>query len=211
MGRSPIRVLLADDHSVVRNGIKSMLAQDPDISIIGEACDGEEAVRKAVELEPDIVLMDVLMPKRNGIDAAYAIVKQKPAVKVLMLSVIENMKDINQALRFGASGYILKGSGIDDIADAIKTAAGGNIVLSPEIGSRLMQSRQRNDNTTSLSDREYEVFKLLGKGLSNHEIALRLFITESTVRTYVQRINEKLKLKSRANAVSFAIEHGISQ
>ncbi|MFA5451309.1 MAG: response regulator transcription factor [Dehalococcoidales bacterium] len=205
-----IKVLLVDDHIIVREGLKSLLQDDADIQIAGEAGDGIEALKRAEELKPDVILMDILMPDRSGIDATYAISKKAPECKVLILSMLEEMQDVEQAFKFGARGYILKSAGIDNIKEAVKRVAAGEIVLSPTISCFLLQNYGHKNDRQALSEREFEVLALIAKGLSNQDIASRLFITESTVRTYVQRIFEKLHLKNRAEAMLYAIKHGIT-
>lgn len=205
-----IKVLLVDDHFIVRQGLRSLLQDEEDIDVVGEAGNYTEALKRVEELNPDIVLMDIIMPERSGIDAAYALSKKFPDCKVLILSVLEEMQDIEQAFKFGARGYILKSAGVESIKDAIKRVVAGEIVLSPSISAFLLQNYGQKNNKHALSEREFEVLGLIAKGVSNREIAESLFITESTVRTYVQRITEKLHLKNRSEAMLYAIKHGIT-
>ncbi|MDD4322848.1 MAG: response regulator transcription factor [Dehalococcoidales bacterium] len=205
-----IKILLVDDHLIVREGLKSLLQGEENIDIVGEASNCSEALEKVEELAPDIVLMDILMPGRSGIDATYSLSKKAPGCKILILSVLEEMQDVEQAFKFGARGYILKSAGVDSIKDAIKRVADGEIVLPPSISAFLLQNFGQKNGKHALSEREFEVLGLIAKGLSNRDIGESLFITESTVRTYVQRITEKLHLKNRSEAMLYAIRHGIT-
>ncbi len=198
-----IRVLLVDDHAIVRNGLTNILAEDPSITVVGEACDGLEAIKKAVELKPDVVIMDIYMPRCTGLDAMMAIREKCPETKVLMLTVSEREEDVFRALRFGAQGYLLKNAAINEVIDAVKMTASGESMLSPQIAARLVAEFRERGNEPDLSSREKEVLQFLGNGLTNTEIAKRLYIGESTVRTYVRRLLDKLQLRNRAEAVAY--------
>ncbi|HEX76251.1 MAG TPA: response regulator transcription factor, partial [Dehalococcoidia bacterium] len=192
-----IRVLIVDDHAVVRAGLAKILGAESDITIVGEARDGLEAIEKAQELKPDVILMDIFMPRCSGLQATVAIRQKLPDARVLILTISEQEDDLFQALRFGAQGYLLKSATITEVADGVRMIASGEAMLSPHIVSRLVAELREKANEPALSTREVEVLQLLGEGLSNTEIANRLFIGESTVRTYLHRILDKLQLKNR--------------
>jgi len=205
-----IRVLIADDHAVVRRGLVSILGAEPDINIVGEARDGLEAINQAVELEPDVILMDILMPGCDGLEATAALAHHLPQTRVLILTVSDREEDLFQAVRFGARGYLLKSASIDEIVAAIRRVAEGEAILSPYIAGKLLdQFRREQSPNASLSARETEVLALVGEGLTNHEIADRLIIAESTVKTYLQRLLDKLHLENRAQAIAYAVSHGL--
>lgn len=200
-----IKVLLVDDHAVVRHGLASALATDASISVVGQASDGLEAIERAVALKPDIITMDVFMPRCGGLEALVAIHDKLPDVKVLMITVSDSEQDLLDALRFGAQGYLLKSAGIDEVVDAVRRTAAGEAMLSPRIASRLVSEFRGKVSDTGLSQRENEVLTLLGEGMTNTEIGRRLFISESTVRTHLSRLLDKLHLNNRAEAVAYAI------
>ena len=202
-----IRVLIADDHAVVRAGLATILGAESDIAIVGEAKDGLEAIDRAVELKPDVILMDIFMPRCNGLEATVAIKQKLADARLLILTVSEREEDLLQALRFGAQGYLLKSANITEVADAVRMVAAGEAMLSPHIITRLVAEFREKANGPALSDREAEVLQILGEGLTNTEIARRLFISESTVRTYLRRLLDKLQLKNRAEAIAYAARH----
>ncbi len=204
-----ITVLVADDHAVVRAGLATILGEQPDITIVGEAADGLEATSKVLELKPDVILMDILMPKCNGLDAMIAIRDRMPDARVLILTVSESEEDLFRALRFGAQGYLLKSANIDEVADAVRKVAAGEAMLSPHIVTRLIAEFRQKTDEPKLSTREMEVLQLLGQGLTNTQIASQLFISESTVRTYLRRLIDKLHLSHRSEAMAYAIRQGI--
>ena len=203
-----IRVLVVDDHAVVRTGLANILGSEPDIRIVGEANDGVEAISKALELKPDVILMDIFMPVCSGLEATVTIKESFPDARVLILTVSDQEEDLFQALKFGAQGYLLKGATITEVVDAVRRTAAGEVMLSPHVVGRLVaefrDKEKASGNGLSLSTREMEVLHLLGEGLTNTEIANRLFIGESTVRTYLHRLLEKLHLRNRAEAVAYA-------
>ena len=203
-----IRVLVVDDHAVVRTGLANILGSEPDIRIVGEANDGVEAISKALELKPDVILMDIRMPRCSGLEATVTIKESFPDARVLILTVSDQEEDLFQALKFGAQGYLLKGATITEVVDAVRRTAAGEVMLSPHVVGRLVAEfrgkEKASGNGLSLSTREMEVLHLLGEGLTNTEIANRLFIGESTVRTYLHRLLEKLHLRNRAEAVAYA-------
>lgn len=206
----PIRVLLVDDHPVVRTGLTNILGVESDINIVGEARDGSEAISKAPELKPDVILMDIFMPQCSGLEAIVAIKESLPSAKVLILTISEREEDLFQALRLGAQGYLLKSATTTEVVDAVRRIAAGEAILSPSVAARLIAEFREKVDELPLSTRETEVLRLLGEGLTNSEIANCLFIGESTVRTYLSRLLDKLHLKNRAEATVYAARHHLS-
>jgi DNA-binding NarL/FixJ family response regulator len=213
---APIRVLLVDDHAVVRTGLKAFFDLLDDIEIVGEATDGSEGVAMARRLRPDVVLMDLLMPNMDGITAIGRIKAEMPETEIVtMTSFIEEEK-VTSALEAGASGYVLKDAEADEVAAAVRAAHAGEVHLDPAV-ARLLAQRIRtkqaapDDLVEPLTDREREVLALLAQGLSNKEIGARLFITERTARTYVSNILGKLGLASRTQAALWAVEHKMAE
>lgn len=211
VSQAPIRVLIVDDHQVVRAGLRVFLDLLDDIEVVGEASDGSEGLAMARRLLPDVVLMDLLMPRMDGITAIGRIREELPDVEaVAMTSFIEEEK-VTAALEAGAAGYLLKDAAADEVAAAIRDAHDGNVHLDPAV-ARLLAERMRRrpaeeEATEPLTEREKDVLRLLGKGRSNKEIAAELFITERTARTYVSNILGKLGLASRTQAALWAVEH----
>jgi len=208
MTDGPIRVLLVDDHPVVRMGLRGMLEHDPDIVIVGEAGSGDEAGVRARELEPDVILMDLRMPDGDGVTATRRILAERPAVKVIVLTTYETDQDIVRAVEAGATGYLLKDAARTDLVAAVAAARRGETVLSPSVATRLV-TRMRGPVTESLSRRETEVLALVAKGLTNAEIGRELFISETTVKTHLIRIFGKLGVSDRTAAVTTALERGL--
>jgi DNA-binding NarL/FixJ family response regulator len=209
---APIRVLIVDDHSVVRMGLKMFFDHQPDIEVVGEAADGSEGVAMARRLEPDVVLMDLLMPTMDGVTAIGRIKAERPDIEIVtMTSFIEEEK-VTAALEAGASGYVLKDAEAEEVANAVRSAFAGEVHLDPAV-ARLLAQRMRAKKTPEdelaepLTDREKDVLRLLGQGMSNKEIGSELFITERTARTYVSNILGKLGLASRTQAALYAVEH----
>jgi len=208
---TPIRVLVVDDHQVVRAGLRAFLDLLDDIEVVGEASDGSEGLVLARRLGPDVVLMDLLMPRMDGITAIGRIREELPDVEVVaMTSFIEEEK-VTAALEAGAAGYLLKDAAADEVASAIRDARDGNVHLDPAVARLLAQRIRRRsaekEAAEPLTEREKDVLRLLGKGHSNKEIAAELFITERTARTYVSNILGKLGLSSRTQAALWAVEH----
>jgi len=201
-----IKVLVVDDHAVVRAGLVNILNAEHDISVISEASNGFEAIRKAVELDIDVILMDVFMPECSGLEAIVAIKEKKPQAKVLILTISDREEDLFQALKFGAQGYLLKSATVSQVVEAVRRTAGGEAMLSPHIASKLVAEFRGKGDEPRLSDRETEVLRLVGEGLTNTEIGSRLFISESTVRTYLRRLLDKLHLRNRAEATAYAAQ-----
>ncbi|NEA38950.1 response regulator transcription factor [Streptomyces sp. SID11385] len=214
----PIRVLVVDDHALFRRGLEIVLATEEDIEVVGEAGDGSEAVEKATDLLPDIVLMDVRMPKRGGIEACTAIKEVAPSAKIIMLTISDEEADLYDAIKAGATGYLLKEISTDEVATAIRAVADGQSQISPSMASKLLSEFksmiQRTDErrlvpAPRLTDREMEVLKLVATGMNNRDIAKELFISENTVKNHVRNILEKLQLHSRMEAVVYAMREKI--
>jgi DNA-binding NarL/FixJ family response regulator len=205
-----IRVLLADDHSVVRQGLRMFLGLDPELEVVGEARNGAEAVRLAQELAPDVVLMDILMPEMDGLEATRRIRAALPDTEVIALtSVLENEK-IFDAIRSGAIGYLLKDTESEELRRAIKAAAAGQVQLSPQAAARLLRDdRPGEPQAEPLTPRETEVLQLLARGLANKEIARDLGIGEKTVKTHVSNILSKFGVLSRTQAALQAVRMGL--
>jgi DNA-binding NarL/FixJ family response regulator len=211
-----IRVLIVDDHPVLRHGMAAVLRQEPGFNIVGEAADGSEALAKARELRPEVVLMDINMPRTNGLQAALRLQSEMPTAKVLMITVSEKDEDLMRAVKFGARGYLLKDSDPRDIVNAIHRVADGEAVFPPQMAARLLEewkggndARPAPNEASELSAREAEVLALVSKGASNREIGGTLFISENTVRTHLKNILEKLHVKNRSEAAAYAARLGL--
>jgi NarL family two-component system response regulator LiaR len=205
-----IRILIADDHSVVRQGLKMFLGLDPELEVVGEASDGEEAVSKAKALQPDVVLMDLLMPKMDGITATATIRRAQPDTEVIALTSVLEDASVVAAVRAGAIGYLLKDTQADELCSSIHAAAAGQVRLAPQAAARLMNEVRTPENPETLTDREIEVLRLLAQGQANKEIARALHIAEKTVKTHVSNILAKLGLQSRTQAALYALRVGIA-
>ena len=205
-----IRILIADDHSVVRQGLKMFLGLDPEMEVVGEAADGEEAVRKAKELQPDVVLMDLLMPKMDGITATATIRRAQPDTEVIALTSVLEDASVVSAVKAGAIGYLLKDTQADELCSSIRAAAAGQVRLAPQAAARLMNEVRTPENPEMLTEREIEVLRLLAQGQANKEIARALHIAEKTVKTHVSNILAKLGLQSRTQAALYALRVGIA-
>jgi two-component system, NarL family, response regulator LiaR len=204
-----IRVLIADDHSVVRQGLRMFLGLDPELEVVGEAADGAEALRLARQLRPDVVLMDLLMPVMDGIAATAAIRHELPDTEVLALTSVLEDASVVGAVRAGAIGYLLKDTQADALCQAIKSAAAGQVQLTPKAAARLMQAVSAPESPVDLTERETEVLRLLAQGQSNKQIAHSLHISEKTVKTHVSNILSKLGVQSRTQATLYAIRIGL--
>lgn len=205
-----IRLLIADDHPVVRHGLKEFLETHDDIDVVGEAEDGERAVQLAAELLPDIVLMDMLMPKMNGVEALNQIVEVSPATGVIILTSTTEDKYLFPAMQSGARGYLFKDTEPDEVLNAIRAAARGHATLHPSVAERLVKGAGKSDDgLADLSEREIDVLRLIARGLSNKEIARELVIAEGTVKSHVSNILSKLHLAHRTQAALFALRRNL--
>ncbi len=204
-----IRVLIVDDHAVVRQGLRTFLQTQDDVEIAGEAADGDEAVSQVRELVPDVVLMDLVMPKLDGIAAIREIRALSPSTKVLVLTSFADDDKVFAAVKAGAAGYLLKDVRPQELGDAIRTVNRGEALLHPTVAAKLMQelaqSGRRQASPDSLTDRELDVLRLIARGMSNKEIALELGVAEKTVKTHVSNILQKLHLADRTQAALYAV------
>lgn len=204
-----IRILLVDDHSVVRQGLRLFLKFEPELEVVGEASDGVEALRLARELKPDVVLMDLLMPVMDGIAATAVIRRELPETEVLALTSVLEDASVVGAVRAGAIGYLLKDTQAEALCQAIKAAAAGQVQLTPKAAARLMQAVSAPESPEALTERETEVLRLLAQGYSNKQIARSLNNTEQTIKSHVSRILSKLGVQSRTQATLYAIRVGL--
>ncbi|MER5221499.1 response regulator transcription factor [Streptomyces flaveus] len=203
-----IRVLLADDHPVVRDGLAAVLATQPDLTVVGEAATGAEAVRRTASLAPDVVLMDLQMPDMDGTAATAAIRAAHPQVRVLVLTTYDTDADITAAIDAGAVGYLLKDTGRHELCEAVRTAARGGAALSPSVAAKVL-AHMRGDRSAGLSGRELEVLSAVARGQSNKQIARALRLSEATVKTHLLHIYTKLDVADRTAAVTAALGRGI--
>ncbi|GED85745.1 response regulator [Streptomyces sp. NPDC091412] len=218
MTSGSIRVLIADDQQMVRQGFTVLLNTQPDIEVVGQAVDGLDAIARAAEVSPDVVLMDIRMPELGGIEATRRITTATPDMKVLVLTTFDLDEYVYEALRAGASGFLLKDASADQLAEAVRVVAAGDALLAPGITRRLIAEFSRLKDTPRaplksrigvLTERETEVLALIAQGLSNAEIAGHLVVAEQTVKTHVGRILVKLGLRDRTQAAVFAYESGL--
>jgi DNA-binding NarL/FixJ family response regulator len=209
----PIRVLVVDDQELFRRGLTMLLAIEPGIEVIGEAGDGVEGTTLATTAAPDVILLDIRMPKRSGIEACLAIKEAVPSAKIIMLTVSDEEADLYEAVKSGAAGYLLKDSSIEEVAQAVRVVADGQSLISPSMAVKLIDefkqmSRPEREHVPGglrLTERELEVLRLVAKGMNNREIARQLYISENTVKNHVRNILEKLQLHSRMEAVMYAV------
>ena len=212
----PIRVLIVDDHALFRRGLEMVLAEESDIELVGEASDGAEAVDKAGEALPDVVLMDIRMPRSSGIEACRAMKEVAPSAKIVMLTISDEEEDLFEAIRAGASGYLLKDIPYDEVADVVRAVHGGQSLINPSMAAKLLtefaalakrdgEERTQRVPAPRLTDREMEVLRLVARGMNNRDIAKELFISENTVKNHVRNILEKLQIHSRMEAVMVAV------
>ena len=204
-----ISVLLTDDHRVVRQGIRMVLDLDPELEVVGEASNGEEALRQARSLKPDVVLMDLIMPVMDGVKATGEIRRELPDTEVVALTSVLEDASVTGAMKAGAIGYLLKNTGGEELRRAIKAAAAGQVQLAPEAAARLMREVRIPETPEALTERETEVLKLLARGQANKQIARSLYIGEKTVKTHVRRILIKLNVRSRTQAALYAARSGL--
>jgi len=201
-----IRIMLVDDHAVVRSGLGAFLSVNPDLELVGEAENGEQAVVRANLLKPDVILMDLMMPVMDGVAATQAIKKQNPQIQIVALTSFQEDELVQNALKAGAVGYLMKNVTARELAAAIKAAKEGKMTLSPEAAQALVRANQQAEETESLTEREVEVLKLMVDGLNNAEIAERLVISLSTVKYHISNILMKLGVDNRVSAVSLALQ-----
>ena len=210
----PIRVLLVDDHIVVRKGIRALLATEPNIEVVGEAENGRIAVAEAARLQPDVILMDLVMPEMDGVEAIRQIKERQPKARILVLTSFAADDKVFPAIKAGALGYLLKDSGPEELILAIRQVSRGESSLHPTIARKVLQELSRPSGqpptTDPLSEREVEVLRLVARGWSNREIADHLLISEATVRTHVSNILSKLHLASRTQATLYALREGLA-
>jgi DNA-binding NarL/FixJ family response regulator len=207
-----IRVLVVDDHAVVRAGLRRVLDAEPDIETVGEAADADRAVYEAIEQKPDVVLMDVVMPGKSGIEGMPALLQAVPETKVLVLSMQDDPRYVREAFDAGAQGYVLKEAADSEVVEAVRAVASGHQYVHPELGARLLaadSAERRRAQEDPLSDREREVLRLLALGHTNQEIAKLLFISVRTAETHRAHIMQKLRLDSRAELVRYALSEGL--
>jgi len=207
-----IRVLVVDDHAVVRAGLTRILDAEPDIEAVAEAPNGERAVFEAMEHQPDVVLMDVVMPGKSGIEATRAVLQAVPSTTVLVLSMQDDPRYVREAFEAGASGYVMKEAADDEVVDAVRAVASGQRYLHPALGARLLEAEseeRRRAAADPLSDREREILRLLALGHTNQEIAKMLYVSVRTAETHRAHIMQKLGLTSRAELVRYALAEGM--
>jgi DNA-binding NarL/FixJ family response regulator len=210
-----IRVLLADDQSMVRAGLRMLLSGEPDIEVVGEAANGHEAVAQATRFHPHVVLMDIRMPELDGLEATRRILAADPAARVLVVTTFNLDEYVYAALRIGASGFVLKDDPPEQLIAAVRTIAAGDALLSPSVTRRVIREFTRvhrhsaPEAVGTLTTRELDVFRLIARGLSNAEIGGQLFISDTTVKTHVTRLLQKLELRDRAQAIVLAYQTGL--
>ncbi len=216
---NPIKVLVVDDHTLFRRGITAVLANRENLEVVGEASDGLEAIEKAEAIVPDIIVMDLNMPRCSGLEATQALQAKMPQVNILVLTISENEADLFAAVKFGAKGYILKNTEPEELIQAILHIAQGGVIVSPIMATKLLTEFQGleaegkreaiQETEPNLSPREGEVLQLVAQGATNKQIADSLFISENTVKTHLRNIMEKLHLANRSQAAAYAVERGL--
>lgn len=210
-----IRILIADDHAIVREGLRSLIATEPGMELLDEASDGVQAVDKALALRPDVILLDMLMPRKDGLGAIGDIIKENPDAKILVLTSFAEDEKVFPAIKAGALGYLLKDSSPQELLQAIRNVYNGEASLHPTIARKLMrelnQPASLPPTTDPLTEREVEVLRLVAQGLSNDEIAQKLVVSERTVRTHVSHILDKLHLANRTQMALYAVREGIAK
>jgi len=216
---NPVKVLVVDDHALFRRGITAVLANHENLEVVGEASDGLEAIEKAEAIVPDIIVMDLNMPRCSGLEATQALQAKMPQVNILVLTVSENEADLFAAVKFGAKGYILKNTEPEELIQAILHIAQGGVIVSPIMATKLLTEFQGleaegkreaiQETVSNLSPREGEVLQLVAQGATNKQIADSLFISENTVKTHLRNIMEKLHLANRSQAAAYAVERGL--
>jgi len=210
---NPVRILVADDHPLFREGVAHSLGAEPDFKVIAQASSGEEAVHMAQRLSPDLVLLDVTMPRMGGIEAAGKIAASVPGVRIMMLTVSENQENLMAALKAGAHGYILKGVSANELRAIARRVADGEAYVSPALAAELLTEFSRPpipDSLSELTARESDVLKLLSQGLTNREIGERLHLAEKTIKHHMTSILQKLHVRTRTEAALMAVQHGVT-
>jgi len=210
-----IRVQLADDHKMFRQGLRMLFEMEPDISIVGESSTGSDAVQRALELNPDVILMDINMPGLNGVEATREILEQRPEIGVIMLTMLREDEQVFQAIKNGARGYILKDVDSAELIQAVRIVARGESMIDASLATRVLsefkrmsqQSEQRNREC--LTDRELQILTLIAQGMSNKDISAKLFLSEKTVKNYITTIFQKLQLTDRTQAAIYALQKGL--
>ena len=213
MNKEVIKVLMVDDHVVVREGIKALIDEEDGMKVVGEASDGKQAIVKACSCEPDVILMDLIMPGKDGIEAIKEIKEEDPDARILILTSFSDESKVIQAVKAGASGYLMKDATPPELIEAIRNVNKGESSLDPGVAKTVLSSIQTKGNEKGeehLTEREVEVLKLIAEGLSNEDIADRLFISERTVRSHVSKILKKLELENRTQAALYAIKKGLA-
>lgn len=210
-----IRVFLADDHAVVRKGLETLIGTQPDMAVLGSAADGDEAVQKAIQLNPDVILLDIQMPRKNGLEAIAEIKAANPAARILVLTSYSEDATIFGAIKSGALGYLLKDSSPGDLIRAIRSVHAGRASLDPEIAMKVIQELNKAPSNLPLTDdpltsREVEVLRLVAQGKTNNSIAEALVVSERTVRTHITNILSKLHLANRTQAALYALRKGLA-
>ena len=210
-----IRILIADDHAIVREGLRALLATESDLELVAEASDGVQAVTKAHALKPDVILLDMMMPRKDGLEALVEIKQNMPEARIIVLTSFSDDEKVFSAIRNGALGYLLKNSSPQDLLQAIHTVASGEGFLSPSIASKVMreinQPPKLPPTKDPITEREAEILQFVAKGLTNDEIAEKLVVSERTVRTHVSNILAKLQLANRTQAALYALREGIAK
>jgi DNA-binding NarL/FixJ family response regulator len=215
-GSDPIRVLIADDHALFRRGLEMVLQGEAGLELVGQASDGQEAVKLAGEVVPDVVLMDIRMPKMTGIEAARQMKEVAPSAKIVILTISDEDDDLFEAIRAGASGYLLKDVPLDELADSVRSVHGGQSLINPSMAGKLLtefatlarrdaEEPAKHAPAPKLTEREMEVLRLVARGMNNRDIAKELFISENTVKNHVRNLLEKLQSHSRMEAVMIAV------
>lgn len=212
MNVSKIRILIADDHAVIRQGIRVLLEKEPDIEVVAEAGDGQDALEKYKDIQPDILLLDISMPKMSGMEVTKAVRQEFPDGKIVFLTMHEGDEYFFQALSVGASGYVVKGADSEELLSALRSVSRGGVYLQPSLAKNLVSDYMRSKSTAAydgLTPREGEVLRLIADGLTNKQIAEELFIGVTTVQTHRANLMEKLNLHSQAELIKYAIRKGI--
>ncbi|MBI4201281.1 MAG: response regulator transcription factor [Chloroflexi bacterium] len=212
MNGSKITILIVDDHNVVRQGLRALLEAEPDLAIVGEASQGQEALAKCHELQPDLLLTDISMPGLNGLEVAKAVHEESPNIKVILLTMHDEHEYFFQGLAAGASGYVVKGASADELLTAIRAVHGGGTYLQPSLATELVNDYLRTKKAAAydgLTPREAEILRLIAEGLANKQIAERLVISVTTVQTHRSHLMEKLNLHSQADLFKYAVRKGL--